>query len=167
MPAIVNDIHSKLNDAEVEEVLEPVSLADVQAAVARARDLGRPLAVCGGKHAMGGQQFCAGGLLLDTCGLARVLALDSERGTIEVEAGIQWPELYSFLSSPANVGGAGGVAQKQTRAARLTLGGAIAANVHGRALTLPPIVADIESRGHVDATGAARTCSPSDHPELI
>ncbi|MGH3115066.1 MAG: FAD-binding protein, partial [Gaiellaceae bacterium] len=91
MPAIVNDIHSKLNDAEVEEVLEPVSLADVQAAVARARDLGRPLAVCGGKHAMGGQQFCADGLLLDTRGLARVLALDSERGTIEVEAGIQWP----------------------------------------------------------------------------
>ena len=167
MPAIVNDIHSKLNDAEVEEVLEPVSLADVQAAVSRARDLGRPLAVCGGKHAMGGQQFCAGGLLLDTCGLARVLALDSERGTIEVEAGIQWPELYSFLSSPANVGGAWAFAQKQTGADRLTLGGAIAANVHGRALTLPPIVADIESLVLVDASGEARTCSRSDHPELF
>ena len=167
MPAIVNDIHSKLNDAEVEEVLEPVSLADVQAAVARARDLGRPLAVCGGKHAMGGQQFCAGGLLLDTCGLARVLALDSERGTIEVEAGIQWPELYSLLSSPANVGGAWAFAQKQTGADRLTLGGAIAANVHGRALTLPPIVADIESLVLVDASGEARTCSRSDDPELF
>ena len=100
---------------------------------------------------MGGQQFCAGGLLLDTCGLARVLALDSERGTIEVEAGIQWPELYSFLSSPANVGGAWAFAQKQTGADRLTLGGTIAANVQGRALTLPPIVADIESLVLVDA----------------
>ena len=167
MPAIVNDIHSKLNDAEVEEVLEPVSLADVQAAVSRARDLGRPLAVCGGKHAMGGQQFCAGWMLLDTCGLARVLALDSERGTIEVEAGIQWPELYSFLSSPATVGGAWAGAQKQTGADRLTLGGAIAANVHGRALTLPPIVADIESLVLVDASGEARTCSRSDDPELF
>ncbi|HSE81866.1 MAG TPA: FAD-binding oxidoreductase [Gaiellaceae bacterium] len=167
MPAIVNDIHSKLNEAEVEAVLEADSLAGVQAAVARARELGRPLAVCGGRHAMGGQQFCAGGLVLDTRGLARVLALDSERGTIEVEAGIQWPALYAYLSAPENGGGAWAFAQKQTGADRLTLGGAIAANVHGRALTLPPIVADVESLVLVDASGEARTCSRASEPELF
>ena len=90
---------------------------------------------------MGGQQFCAGGLLLDTRGASRVLGLDAERGTIEVEAGIQWPELYSYLKAPENGGGAWAFAQKQTGADRLTLGGAISANVHGRALTLAPIVA--------------------------
>ena len=167
MPVIVNDIHSKLNEAEVEEVLAAESLGDVQAAVARARELGRPLAISGGRHAMGGQQFCAGGLLLDTRGLARVLGLDSTRGTIEVEAGIQWPALYAYLSAPENGGGAWAFAQKQTGADRLTLGGAIAANVHGRALTLRPIVADVESLVLVDASGKARTCGRSSEPELF
>jgi len=167
MPEIVNDVHSKLNEAEVEEVLEPDSLAGVQAAVASARERERPLAVCGGRHAMGGQQFCAGGVLLDTRAVSRVLGLDDEGGTIEVEAGIQWPELYAYLSAPENGGGAWAFAQKQTGADRLTLGGAISANVHGRALTLPPIVADIESLVLVDASGEPRTCSRSVEPELF
>jgi FAD/FMN-containing dehydrogenase len=167
MPATVNDIHSKLNEAEVEEVLEADSLAGVQAAVARARELGRPLAVSGGRHAMGGQQFCTRGLLLDTRGFSRVLGLDPERGMIELEAGIQWPALYSYLMAPENGGGAWGFAQKQTGADRLTLGGAISANVHGRALTLPPIVADVESLVLVDASGEPRTCSRSVEPELF
>ena len=167
MPETVNDIHSQLNEAEVEEVLEADTLAGIQAAVARAGELGRPLAVCGGRHAMGGQQFCSGGLLLDTRGVARVLGLDVERGTIEAEAGIQWPQLYAFLTAPENGGGAWAFAQKQTGADRLTLGGAISANVHGRALTLPPIVADVESLVLVDAAGELRTCSRSVEPELF
>ena len=167
MPEIVNDIHSKLNEAEVEAVLTADSLAGIQATVGRARELGRPLAVCGGRHAMGGQQFCAGGLLLDTRGASRVLGLDAERGTIEVEAGIQWPELYAYLSAPENGGGAWAFAQKQTGADRLTLGGAISANVHGRALTLAPIVADVESLLVVDASGEPRTCSRAVEPELF
>jgi FAD/FMN-containing dehydrogenase len=167
MSVIVNDIHSKLNQAEVKEVLEADSLTAIQAAVARARELGLPLAVCGGKHAMGGQQFCAGGLLLDTRGASRVLGLDAERGMIEVEAGIQWPELYSYLKASENSGGAWAFAQKQTGADRLTLGGAISANVHGRALTLAPIVADVESLRLVDSAGELRTCSRSEEPELF
>jgi FAD/FMN-containing dehydrogenase len=167
MSVIVNDIHSKLNEAEVKEVLESDSLVAIQAAVARARELGLPLAVCGGKHAMGGQQFCAGGLLLDTRGASRVLGLDAERGLIEVEAGIQWPELYAYLKAPENGGGAWAFAQKQTGADRLTLGGAVSANVHGRALTLAPIVADVESLRLVDSAGELRTCSRSEEPELF
>jgi FAD/FMN-containing dehydrogenase len=167
VPMRVNDIHSKLNEAEVLEVLAPDSLAGITAAVGRARELGRPLAVCGGRHAMGGQQFCDGGLLLDTRGASRVLALDAERGMIEVEAGIQWPELYAYLRAPENGDGAWAFAQKQTGADRLTLGGAISANVHGRALTLAPIVADVESLVLVEASGEPRTCSRSQEPELF
>jgi FAD/FMN-containing dehydrogenase len=167
MPVIVNDIHSQLNESEVEEVIEANSLERVKAAIARAGELGRPLAICGGRHAMGGQQYCAGGLLLDTRGLSRVLAFDGEHGTIEVEAGIQWPALYTYLSLPEGGGGAWGFAQKQTGADRLTLGGAISANVHGRALTLKPIVADVESLVVVDASGELRTCSRTIEPELF
>ena len=42
-------------------------------------------------------------------------------------------------------GGSWTFAQKQTGADRLTLGGALAANVHGRGLTMPPIISDVES----------------------
>lgn len=166
MPAIVNDIHSQLNQAEIEETLEADSLEAIRAAIARARELGMPLAVCGGRHAMGGQQFCAGGLLLDTRGLSRVLGFDAERGTIELEAGVQWPELYAYLKGPEG-DGAWGFAQKQTGADRLTLGGAMSANVHGRGLTLRPIVADVESFVLLDASGESRTCSRSLEPELF
>ena len=167
MPETLNDIHSQLNAAEVEEVLPVASLAEIQAAVARARKLELPLAIRGGLHAMGGQQLCAGGLLLDSRGVSQVLGLDAERGTIEVEAGIQWPELYAYLAAPENGGGAWAFAQKQTGADRLTLGGGISANVHGRALALPPIVADVESLVLVDSAGEPRTCSRSVEPELF
>jgi FAD/FMN-containing dehydrogenase len=167
MPEVLNDIHSQLNAAEVEEVLPVASLAEIQAAVVRSRKLGLLLAIRGGLHAMGGQQLCAGGLLLDSRGSSRVLGLDAERRTIEVEAGIQWPELYAYLAAPENGGGAWAFAQKQTGADRLTLGGAISANVHGRALTLPPIVADVESLVLVDSAGEPRACGRSVEPELF
>ena len=166
--ATVNDIHSELNETVVEDVLALDSLDSIQNAVRGAADSGTPVAIAGGRHAMGGQQFCAGGLLLDTRGLDQVLDFDRERGVIEVEAGLQWPGLIEWLREEQQAGEPQwGIAQKQTGADRLSLGGAIAANVHGRGLTLKPIVADIESFLLVDAEGAAITCSREQNPELF
>ena len=166
--ATVNDIHSELNETVVEEVIALDSLDSIQNAVRGAADSGTPVAIAGGRHAMGGQQFCAGGLLLDTRGLDQVLDFDRERGVIEVEAGLQWPGLIEWLREEQQAGEPQwGIAQKQTGADRLSLGGAIAANVHGRGLTLKPIVADIESFLLVDAEGAAITCSREQNPELF
>jgi len=166
--ATVNDIHSELNETVVEDVIALDSLDSIQNAVRGAADSGTPVAIAGGRHAMGGQQFCAGGLLLDTRGLDQVLDFDRERGVIEVEAGLQWPGLIEWLREEQQAGEPQwGIAQKQTGADRLSLGGAIAANVHGRGLTLKPIVADIESFLLVDAEGAAITCSREQNPELF
>jgi FAD/FMN-containing dehydrogenase len=166
--ATVNDIHSELNETVVEDVIALDSLDSIQNAVRGAADSGTPVAIAGGRHAMGGQQFCAGGLLLDTRGLDQVLDFDRERGVIEVEAGLQWPGLIEWLREEQQAGEPQwGIAQKQTGADRLSLGGAIAANVHGRGLTLKPIVADIESFVLVDAEGAAITCSREENPELF
>ena len=94
---------------------------------------------------MGGQQFCSGGLLLDTRPLERVLAFDRERGTIELEAGIQWPALLAYLGEAQDDSEtAWGIRQKQTERDRLSLGGALAANVHGRGLAYE---ADRRGRG--------------------
>src|SRR5262245_10879436 len=95
---LVNDVHSRLNATRVDQVVSVDSLESIQATIARARRLEKRVAICGGCHAMGGQQFCSGGVLLDTRQLSRVLSLDPDRGTIEVEAGIQWPALVDALA---------------------------------------------------------------------
>ncbi len=164
----VNDVHSKLNETEVAEEIRVDSLESIRAALERARELGVPLAICGGRHAMGGQQFCSGGILLDTRPLSRVLAFDRECGTIEVEAGIQWPELVAYLrSEQGSDGPAWAIRQKQSGADRLSLGGAVAANGHGRGLAFPPIAGDVEWLTLVDANGEVRRCSREENRELF
>jgi FAD/FMN-containing dehydrogenase len=164
----VNDIHSELNETAVDEVVSVESQEDVQQAVARAATRGRPVAIAGGRHAMGGQQFCAGGVLLDTRPLDQVLSFDPERGIVEIAAGIQWPELIAQLAAlQAATPQRWGIAQKQTGADRLSLGGALAANVHGRGLTLKPIVSDVESFVLVGADGEAIRCSRDENAEFF
>jgi FAD/FMN-containing dehydrogenase len=164
----VNDIHSELNETVVADVVEVDSQAAVQQAIARARAEGLAVAIAGGRHAMGGQQFCEGALLIDTRPLDRVLDFDAAQGIVEVGAGIQWPALIERLAAlQAGALQPWGIVQKQTGADRLSLGGALAANVHGRGLTRRPIVGDVESFVLVGPDGEARTCSRAENSELF
>lgn len=167
-PILVNDIHSQLNSTRVLEILQPRSLEDVQSIVRSARKDRKVISVAGGRHAMGGQQFGTDTLLIDIRKLSRVLTLDRKRGIIEVEAGIEWPELIDgYLNLQHGDRQPWGIAQKQTGADRLTIAGTIAANAHGRGLKMKPFISDIESFVLVDATGAAHTCSRTENPELF
>mgnify|MGYP001186253539 FL=1 len=164
----VNDLHSQLNPTRVNRVVEPETLDAARGAIAAAKREGRSVCVAGGRHAMGAQAFATDGVLIDIRKLDRVLAFDMERGLIEVESGMQWPRLLSELTS-AQRGRAKpwGFAQKQTGADRLTMGGCLSANVHGRGLTLPPFVGDVESFSLLDAKGDLRECSRTENPELF
>jgi FAD/FMN-containing dehydrogenase len=168
MSVTVNDVHAQLNEASVSEVVEVDGLEVVQDAVRRARDSGSSVAIAGGRHAMGGQQFCSGGVLIDTRGMQRVLAFDPDAGTLEIEAGIQWPGVIDYLAT-TQVGREPqwGIAQKQTGADRLSIGGALAANVHGRGLTMKPFISDVESFVLVEPDGTAVTCSRDENAELF
>ncbi|HEU5206606.1 MAG TPA: FAD-binding oxidoreductase [Gaiellaceae bacterium] len=159
---VVNDVHSRLNETTVDAVVPVDSLDSIAAALASARTAGRPASIAGGRHAMGGQQFCTGGVLLDTRPLAGVVAIDDERGLVEVEAGIQWPSLIDALARTSWA-----IRQKQTGADDLCIGGAISANVHGRGLTYKPFVDDVESLVLVGVDGVARTCSRDENPQLF
>jgi len=164
----VNDTHSGLNRTAVSRVLEPRTAEAVARAVRQSRSEGRPLAVAGGRHAMGGQQFLSGGTLLDMRRLSRVRSFDEERGLLEVEAGIQWPDVIrAYLSRPGGMHSPWGIRQKQTGADRLTIGGAVAANIHGRGLTAPPFIGDLESLEIVTAEGEVVRCSRQQQPELF
>ena len=168
MGVIVNDLHSGLNTSDVAEVISVDSLEAIRAGISRARMLGVPVSVAGGRYAMGGQQFCAGGVVLDTSKLNRVLDLDTERGLVEVEAGIQWPALIEHLETvQAGLPDQWAIAQKQTGADRLSIGGTISANAHGGGLTMKPFVSDVESLVLVNTNSQAVTCSRDHNHELF
>jgi FAD/FMN-containing dehydrogenase len=164
----VNDLHSQLNATIVDRIVEVRSTADARTAILAAAAEGKVVCVSGGRHAMGGQQFAQGGVLLDTRRYGAVRAFDRERGLIEVESGMQWPELIAWLveNQPGD-GRRWGIRQKQTGADRLSIGGAVSANVHGRGLTLPPFVGDVESLTLIGPDGERRTCSRTENAELF
>jgi FAD/FMN-containing dehydrogenase len=165
---LVNDLHSQLNSTRVYRIASPTSLETVRALLSGARKERRAVCIAGGRHAMGGQQFCADGLMIDIRKLNRVLAFDRERGLIEVESGMQWPELLDFLqNTQKGADKAWAFAQKQTGADRLTMGGCLSANVHGRGLTMPPFINDVESFRLIDARGNLLNCSRTEHADLF
>lgn len=163
----MNDVHARLNATRVRGVVDVRSVDDARDVI---RGAGPNDAICiaGGRHAMGGQQFAENGLLLDTRRFDRVIALDTERGLVEVESGIQWPALVRCLHE-LQPGSAAPwtIRQKQTGADRLSIGGALSANVHGRGLTMCPFIADVDSFTLIDADGVLRRCSRTESPELF
>ena len=159
---VVNDVHSRLNETTVDAVVPVDSLESIGAALYRARTTGRAVSIAGGRHAMGGQQFCEGGIVLDTRPLGGVVSIDETRGLVEVEAGIQWPTLVDALAHTPWA-----IRQKQTGADDLCIGGAVSANVHGRGLAYKPFVEDVDSLVVVGPDGVARTCSRAENAELF
>jgi FAD/FMN-containing dehydrogenase len=165
---LVNDWHSQLNPTAVARIELPANGEEVRGCLARAEAEGLSVSLCGGRHAMGGQQFASGGVLLDTSRLSRVLAFDPDAGTVEVEAGIQWPELVQWLLERQQ--GAfpqWGILQKQTGVDAVSLGGSLAANIHSRGLRMQPIIGDVLAFTLIDAGAAILRCSRTENRELF
>jgi len=165
---VVNDIHSALNETVVRRRVSVRGVDDVRRALSVARYESASVCIAGGYHAMGGQQFATGGVLLDMRAMDGVVSFDAARGLVEAEAGIHWPALIDALRRlQRGQGDAWGIAQKQTGADRLSLGGAVSANVHGRGLAMKPFVGDVEAFTLVDANGALVRCSRAENAELF
>jgi FAD/FMN-containing dehydrogenase len=165
---IVNDIHSQLNATEVNQIVQPHSLTELQALVSKARVEGVRISVAGARHAMGTQQFGSGTLLVDMSEMNRVIHFDAGRGEIEIEAGIQWPTLIDYtVRTQRERTQQVGIIQKQTGADLLSIGGALASNVHGRGLRLKPIIEDVESFVLIDGEGSERVCNRSENKALF
>jgi FAD/FMN-containing dehydrogenase len=158
---LVNDVHSRLNETRIDRIVPVDSVDAVVREVRAAGAEGRAVSIAGSRHAMGGQQFGTGLVLLDMQPMRRVLGFDAAAGTITVEGGIEWPEVVAGCDSRW------GIAQKQTGADRLSVGGSVSVNGHGRGLTMRPLIADVESFTLVDADGEVRTCSRTADPELF
>jgi FAD/FMN-containing dehydrogenase len=165
---IVNDVHSRLNPTRVAAVAQPQDSDELRAAVRSAAKRGLAVSICGGRHAMGGQQFGTDALLIDTSSLDRPLSLDAERGLLEIEAGAQWPAVVRATHElQPGESKRWAIRQKQTGADALSLGGAVSANVHGRGLLMRPFVDDVEALRLVTGGGEIVTCSRDENAELF
>jgi len=164
----VNDVHSRLNRTRVKRVERPASTEEVQAVVRRARGEGLAISVAAARHAMGGQQFGSDTALIDATALTRVHEFDPDAGEIEVGAGTDWPSLLDALARlQDNADTRWTIRQKQTGADRLSLGGALAANIHGRGLRSRPFVDDVAAFTLVNANGDALRCSREENSDLF
>jgi len=167
----LNDCHSQLNKTLVAALVRPRSRDELIEIVNKTRQSGKSLMPFGGRHAMGGQQFGTDVVAVDMRGLNRVIDLDYRTGVIDLEAGITWPEILQFLNGSRRehtleAGPHGwAIAQKQTGADELTIGGSLATNVHGRGLTKAPIIEDVESFTMITVEGRIIECSRSENRE--
>lgn len=164
---LLNDVHSRLNPTRVLRVERPSTVADVVALVRSAARSGLTISVCGGRHAMGGQQFGEGCVQIDCTGLRSALSFDAERGLLTIEGGADWPTIIDASHAAQGSNLRWGIRQKQTGADHLTLAGAIAANAHGRGLLMQPIGDDIEDCTVVLADGEVVRCSREERPGLF
>ena len=167
-PLECNDRHSHLNRTTMLGSVAPRTTEDVVHAIRHIREREEVLSVAGACHAMGGQQFLQNGWLLDTRSMNQVLNFDPDGALLRVQAGITWPELIrAYITRQHGREMTWGIRQKQTGADRLTLGGAVSANIHGRGLRYAPFVDDIESLQVVLASGEVVECNRTAHPELF
>jgi len=167
---VVNDIHSQLNPTRIAEIVLVESAEDIHATILKATVQNQSISIAGGRHAMGAQQFGTDTVLIDTTRLNRVLNFDGTKGLIEVEAGIQWPKLIDYLvetQKDVPWSQQWSIAQKQTGADRLSIGGSLSCNAHGRGLKMRPLIADVESFTLVDAAGRLVQCSREENRELF
>jgi len=164
---LVNDVHTELNSTIVDRIVYPNSIDGVYETIRSARREGKVICIAGARHAMGAQQFATGGILIDTTAMSRVINFNPEKGTIEVESGIQWPLIIGYLlNTQEGRSNQWGIAQKQT-ADWLSIGGSLGSNVHGQGLRMKPFIQDVESFVMIDAYGNEQRCSRQENTELF
>ena len=164
----VNDVHSQLNRTRVRELLTPRASEELAQIVRSASRKALPISVSGCRHSMGGQQFATDGICVDSRSLNRVISFDRERGLIEAEAGIQWPDLIrNYLETQRDTVRPWGIAQKQTGADTFTLGGSLSSNVHGRGLVMKPVISNVEAFTLINGDGKMVRCSRTENAELF
>ncbi len=136
--------------------------------VNHARSVGEKICVAGGRHAMGGQQFLQLGSLVDMTALNKIIHFDRHAGLVEVEAGCLWSQLIRDLQAlQKGMKMQWTIAQKQTGCDSLSIGGALAANAHGRGLTMAPIVSDVERFSMLMQNGSVVICSRDENSDLF
>ncbi|MCC7528375.1 MAG: FAD-binding oxidoreductase [Candidatus Melainabacteria bacterium] len=163
---IANDVHSKLNSTNHREIIQVKSGQHVQALLSQYKDYS--FSIAGGRHSMGGQQFLTNGILLDTSQFNRIVDFDQDSGLLTVQSGMLWGDLVDALGKlNQQYKCHWSIIQKPTGADDISIGGSLAANIHGRVLGRKPFIADIERFTAIMADGTRSIISRESNAELF
>jgi FAD/FMN-containing dehydrogenase len=142
-------------------VLRPGSVADVQAAVAFAREAGTTLSVRGGGHGFAGFGTNDGGVVIDLGRLAGVEVVDEERHVVRVGGGATWGQVTADLGARGLAISSGDT--KSVGVGGLTLTGGIGWKVRKYGLALDNMVrAEV-----VTADGEVVLATADENPDLF
>lgn len=146
------------------QVARPAGAEGVRAALEAANS--SPVLAHGRGRSYGDSCLNEGGVLLDTGRLDRFLAFDPATGLLEAQAGVRMADVLAFVCRPAADGSAWfPPVVPGTR--WLTLGGALANDVHGKNHHREgSFGCHVESFTLLRGDGSTLPCSPERNPEL-
>jgi decaprenylphospho-beta-D-ribofuranose 2-oxidase len=150
-----------LQSASVRNIVRPRTEDELRQVVLDAVRSGSRIASRGVGHSAGGQSFCDNSVVVDMTGLNRVLHLDGATPSIRAQAGASWAALTRVLE-PKRLS----VTTKQEFDI-FTLGGSLAANVHGKTIDYGPLIESVESFRLLKADGELVTVSRTENAELF
>jgi FAD/FMN-containing dehydrogenase len=154
----INDA-SCLNKTPVYGIVQVTNEAQIQEALAFAREHGLKLSVAGVRHSMGGQAFYQNALVLDMTRFNE-MSLDEENKVLTVQSGATWHDIQNFLHPKYAV-----KAMQSTDI--FTVGGSVSVNAHGMDHQVGAIGKTIRSLRILLTDGTVQTVSRTQNPELF
>jgi decaprenylphospho-beta-D-ribofuranose 2-oxidase len=147
--------------ANVAQIARPKTEAELQAVVRYAAQNKLKVSLRGAGHSALGHSIVDGGIMIDILGLNQVLDLDTAKKTLRVQTGATWGQLTRVLE-PVRLA----ISTKQ-EFDNFTVGGSIAANIHGKSIDYGPIITHILSLRLLKADGEIVTASRTQYPDLF
>ena len=151
----------RMRDATVRSIARPTTEAELQQVVRHAGARGLKVSIRGAGHSAGGHSFIDDGIMVDMRDLAEIIELDGDKKTVRVQAGASWEVLTRALE-PLRLA----VTTKQ-EFDNFTVGGSVAANVHGKTVDYGPLIESIVSLRLLKADGEIVTVSREENTELF
>jgi FAD/FMN-containing dehydrogenase len=132
---------------------------ELRATLGEAASEGRPIALGGARHSMGGQSLPRNGIA--TSFAMPTIEPDSKGRTYRVSAGARWRDVIRALDP---IGFSPVVTQSNHD---FSIGGTLSVNAHGWPVPFGPFGSTIRRFRLMLADGSVVTCSESDNPELF
>ncbi len=161
---VLNDA-SRLNPVPVahsilvQSASEERTIAELRSLLKEAARAGRPLAVGGARHSMGGQSLARDGFAVALGATACVP--NTTARTYRVQAGARWRDVIRTLDP---LGFSPAVMQSNND---FTVGGTLSVNAHGWPVAFGPFASTVRSFRLMLADGSLLTCSRTENAELF
>lgn len=158
-PATISDA-SKLYRVEVEGIVQPKNIEQIQETVQLAKDEKKKISMSGARHSMGGQNAFDNSIHLDMREFNNI-QYNQEDQTVTVQSGATWKSIQNKLSKHNRS------VQVMQDSNIFTVGGSIAVNAHGKDPNFSTLIHTVNEFQLVNAEGELITCSRTENPELF